>query len=322
MKKITTLIFFWHLIVASSVQAQIFSDSFESYAPGVGLGLQSPDWRASFGNAGGINIATTGNHTPHGSKSIHFLSVTTCGSELSGDILLPFTTSTPLSTGRFTFTSWFKIPAGKCAFFTIQGDSTPRPGNVRHVIDCAMGSNVGDANGSLSAFMTDNNNVCSGTTESIIYPVNTWFELKLKADFTTHTWEFIIDGVSQGSFPNTAYQVWGVNYYPSSESEFWLDDVSYSTEVVGVAELSTTAQASLYPNPAFNSTNISLNLTRQSTVQIAIYAVDGSLAASKEYGQLNGEIELPIDLSKFKSGMYFMNAIIGGKTSVLKLIKE
>jgi hypothetical protein len=82
------------------------------------------------------------------------------------------------------------------------------------------------------------------------------------------------------------------------------------------------AQVNIYPNPATNNSTISLNLAKESSVQVAIYAVDGSLVANKDYGKLSGGMLLPIEMSTMKAGMYFVNVIIDGKKVVEKLIKE
>ncbi|MBA3971362.1 MAG: T9SS type A sorting domain-containing protein [Bacteroidetes bacterium] len=46
------------------------------------------------------------------------------------------------------------------------------------------------------------------------------------------------------------------------------------------------------------------------------------MVGTKAYGKLNGGMILPIDLTSYNSGMYFVNVTIDGKTAVLKLIKE
>jgi hypothetical protein len=82
------------------------------------------------------------------------------------------------------------------------------------------------------------------------------------------------------------------------------------------------AQVSIYPNPANTNSTISLVLTKESTVQVAIYAIDGSLVGNKDYGKLNGAMLLPVDMTILNKGMYFVNVTIDGKTVVEKLIKE
>jgi hypothetical protein len=78
----------------------------------------------------------------------------------------------------------------------------------------------------------------------------------------------------------------------------------------------------LFPNPAGDLTAISLNLDKASKVDVAIYTVDGALVASRSYGELNGAMTLPVDMTPYNAGMYFVNVTIDGNTTVKKLIKK
>ncbi|HEY0031253.1 MAG TPA: T9SS type A sorting domain-containing protein [Bacteroidia bacterium] len=215
MKKIATLTL-GCLIAATMSKAQTFSDTFESYTSGIALGPQSPDWRTWAGAGGGAddaNVVITDNHTTGGTKSIYFSSTSSAGGPQ--DVVLPFTASAPLSTGQFTFTSWFKVPTSKTAYFNFQGTSTM--GNM-YVLDCFMTS-TGAVNIQNAGTI-----VASGT-----HPFGAWFELTITANFNTNLWELKIDGVSQGTWSNANNQVWGIDYYPAdAAASFWLDDVSYN----------------------------------------------------------------------------------------------
>ncbi len=93
---------------------------------------------------------------------------------------------------------------------------------------------------------------------------------------------------------------------------------------VGVNDIASApdAQVNIYPNPSADLSTISLNLTKASTVSVAIYSVDGSLIGRKAYGELNGSMNLPVDMTPFTAGIYFVNVTIDGNTSVLKLVKQ
>lgn len=214
MKKIATLTL-GCLLSLTAVQAQTFSDDFESYTAGIALGPQSPDWR-TWGGAGGgaddANVVTTDNHTTAGSKSIYFSSTSSTGGPQ--DVVLPFTAGAPLNTGQFSFKTWFKVPTSKTAYFNFQGTSTM---GGMYVLDCWM-----TATGTIQVQNTGTV-VASGT-----FPAGTWFELEIKANFNSNAWELIIDGVSQGTWSNASNQVWGIDYYPAdAQASFWIDDVSY-----------------------------------------------------------------------------------------------
>lgn len=215
MKKIATLTLGCFFAVAYS-QAQTFSDDFESYTSGIALGPQSPDWR-TWGGAGGgaddANVVTTDNHTTGGSKSIYFSSTSSTGGPQ--DVVLPFTPSAPLTTGQFSFTTWFKVPNTKTAYFNFQGNATM--GNM-YTLDCFMTS--------TGAVQIQNSGtvVASGT-----HPFGAWFELTITANLNTNLWELLINGVSQGTWSNANNQVWGIDYYPADAvASFWIDDVTYT----------------------------------------------------------------------------------------------
>jgi hypothetical protein len=82
------------------------------------------------------------------------------------------------------------------------------------------------------------------------------------------------------------------------------------------------ALVSLYPNPSNGNASIALNLTRASDVTVAVYSANGALIGSKVYGQLNGSMNLPVDLTPYAEGIYSVNVTIDGNTSVLKMVKQ
>ena len=194
------------------LKAQTFSDNFESYTTGNKLGPQSPGWTTWSGVDGGatdVDVVNTDAHS--GSNSIYFSSTSSTGGP--SDVVLHF--GGPLTTGHFTYTSWFKIPAGKTAYFNFQGNATL--GN-QYALDCFM-----EANADIS--IENSGAVVLAST----YPVNTWFELTIDVNLNTNTWELLIDGVSKGVWQNKINQVEAIDIYPSDASaSYWMDDVSYT----------------------------------------------------------------------------------------------
>ncbi len=212
MKKITLLLSCFGLFLGAS--AQTFSDGFEQDTLGL-LGPQSNDWRTWSGLGGGaddVSVVNTDNHTAAGSKSIYFSSSDPNGGP--SDCILPFGTA-PLTTGHFTFKSWFKIPTGKNAYFNFQGTATF--GNV-YALDCFM-----DETGAIS--------VQSGGQEvlSSTHPVGSWFELTIDANLNSNTWTLSVDGASKGTWKNAVTQIYAIDIFPvDASAEFWVDDVSYT----------------------------------------------------------------------------------------------
>ncbi len=216
MKKIATLAL--GCLLGFVAQAQTFSDDFESYTVTTPvLGLQSPDWRTWGSTTGGgatdVAVVTTDNHTTAGSKSIYFSSTSASGGPQ--DVVLPFSTGAPLNTGQFTFKTWFKVPAGKTAYFNFQGTSTM---GGMYVLDCWM---------TAAGVITIQN---TGTTVATgAFTPGTWFELTIDANFNSNSWDLLVNGTSQGTWSNASNQVWAIDYYPAdAAASFWVDDVSYN----------------------------------------------------------------------------------------------
>jgi hypothetical protein len=217
MKKITTLTLGCLLAVTAS-KAQIFSDDFESYTITTPLlGIQSANWRTWSSTVGGtgddVAVVNTDNNTVGGSQSIYFSSTIATGGP--ADVVLPFGT-TPITSGIFTFTSSFKIPAGKTGYFNFQG--TAVMGNT-YTLECWMQGGVISIKNSGGAVMI-----------SCPQPVGTWFELSLVANLTTGNWELFVNGVSQGVWANAVNKVFAIDIFPpDANSSYWVDDVSYDT---------------------------------------------------------------------------------------------
>ncbi len=195
-----------------AVNAQSFTDDFESYTAGSKLGPQSPQWTTwsvADGGTEDVNVVTTDAHG--GTKSIYFSSTATTGGPQ--DVVLPF--GGPYTSGIFTFKSWFKVPTGKTAYFNFQAENTA---GTTWAMDCYM-----NANGSLQI------NNQSKTYITASYPQAAWFELKVIANLSTNTWSVYVDSALVGSFVNGTNKIASIDYYPANaNASFWVDDVSYS----------------------------------------------------------------------------------------------
>jgi hypothetical protein len=93
--------------------------------------------------------------------------------------------------------------------------------------------------------------------------------------------------------------------------------------LVGINKVAFAPDAiQLFPNPANESTNISINLKAESVVTVEVYSANGALIASKEYGKLVGAYNLPVETQQLSQGIYFVKVNVNNQPSVLKLIKE
>jgi hypothetical protein len=65
-----------------------------------------------------------------------------------------------------------------------------------------------------------------------------------------------------------------------------------------------------------------LSLVKEANIQVEIYNMNGAKVGTKNYGMLNGEMNLPIQLSELSSGLYLVKIMVDNYPTTLKLIKN
>lgn len=78
----------------------------------------------------------------------------------------------------------------------------------------------------------------------------------------------------------------------------------------------------IYPNPTSSQANLTLNLKSTSEVEVSILDLSGKLMSHRNYGLLNGNINLPINGNSFSSGVYLIKTTIDGTIVKKRLIIE
>ena len=221
MKKATILLS--SLMAAYSVNAQIFSDNFESYTVGDYVGPTSTEWTTWSGTEGGAEDAQVTNaQASSGSNSIYFSSNDPNGGPQ--DVILDF--GQQYTSGIFVFESDFYIDAGNNAYFNFQG--TPTPGTT-----WAMNCNMADGVISLD----------DGATADLAlgsYTADTWFTLRIEANLATGRWQAFHDGVCFGVWANSVNQIASADIFPVQGSSFYMDDVSFDHTAYTPAQLNAT----------------------------------------------------------------------------------
>ena len=90
----------------------------------------------------------------------------------------------------------------------------------------------------------------------------------------------------------------------------------------GLSELVST-EFSIFPNPFSNSTTLEFNFSNAKNVSINIYDITGRAVQNISIKEpIKGKNKIEIDLSKFKSGIYFCKLKSIEKTQTIKLVKE
>jgi hypothetical protein len=78
----------------------------------------------------------------------------------------------------------------------------------------------------------------------------------------------------------------------------------------------------IYPNPASLFTTLGLNLKTTSNVEVAILDFSGKILTQKNYGLLNGIMNIPLYTNELSPGVYYINLNINGTKFQRKLIVE
>ncbi|GAB5418401.1 MAG: hypothetical protein Crog4KO_14950 [Crocinitomicaceae bacterium] len=221
MKKATILLS--SLIAASSVNAQIFSDDFESYNVGDYIGPTSTEWTTWSGTEGGAeDVQVTSAQASSGSNSIYFSSTDANGGPQ--DVILDF--GQQYTDGIFVFESDFYVDAGNNAYFNFQGTSTP---GTTWSMNCNM------ANGIIS--------LDDGVTADLAlgsYTADTWFTLRIEANLSTGRWQAFHDGTCFGVWANSVNEIASADLFPINGSSYYMDDVSFDHTAYTPQQLNAT----------------------------------------------------------------------------------
>jgi hypothetical protein len=210
MKSVYTTLFAAVLCLSQALQAQTFSDNFDSYTAGAYLTKSNSSWKTWSNTSGGTDdIKISATKAKSGSNALYF------GSTAGGpnDIVLPF--GGQYNTGTLHLEMNIFVDNLKKAYVNLQEQSTNGKG---WAIDLNF-----DSTGGFNIV-----NTLSGTLLTGTYTQNQWMLIALDIDLTSNTWNFSIDGTLKGSFQNSYRQFASMNIYAIANSSFWVDDVAYT----------------------------------------------------------------------------------------------
>ncbi len=87
-----------------------------------------------------------------------------------------------------------------------------------------------------------------------------------------------------------------------------------------IAENDLLSAINLYPNPADGSVNLVLNATKSTKATLTVYNMVGQAITSSDVNLVGGNNTFQLDITAYTSGIYFVSAIVEGKTYSQKLI--
>ena len=257
MKKITFLLSTF--LLAAGVNAQLFTDDFESYTNGQYIGPASASWTTWSGAEGGAeDVQATNAQASSGVNSIYFSSVAAGGGPQ--DVVLDF--GQQYVDGIFTYESDFYINAGKNAYFNFQ--ATPVIGTT-WAMNCNMDNGIVNIDDGVST------NLALGT-----YTDATWFTLTIVANLSTGRWQAFVDGVCIGVWANSVNQLASLDLFPVQNSAFYVDDVMFD-HVPYVASAFNASVASFSIGGNIAGLNVSPKATVVNAGTTAINSFDVTL---------------------------------------------
>lgn len=104
-------------------------------------------------------------------------------------------------------------------------------------------------------------------------------------------------------------------------NNIYVDDINVSSAScsVGIAEVGSDNNMTLFPNPANSSVNMSFNLSERSEVTVNVYNTLGEIVYSENKGSLVGSNLVTINTENFSNGMYMVELVAGNTKTVTRM---
>jgi len=148
------------------------------------------------------------------------------------------------------------------------------------------------------------------------------YELRLSKNSDNSDAEyFVIPGASSNNYPlntlDASMYYWSVRAFNGNDTSAWADNYSFSTLNVGINELGNISNLSVFPNPATNDVNIGFLVLQNADLTITISDILGKTMVEETVEVVSGEFRKSFDISKYDSGIYFLE-IKNGESNIVK----
>ncbi len=212
------------------------------------------------------------------------------------------------------------IPAGKTAYFNIQGETSSTGGagdggqgvfNSSNLIFNNTSGTTGSAGtGGSYPNLTDNPEF------SWEYPENTWFPVSILFEPEAGLWTMSVNNVALAPQELREDNIIGaIDFYAlNTNNEFYLDDVLYEEEEVSNVDNPVLTNVLAYPNPVSDELTIE---TSEQVDEIILYDILGNLLLKN----IPNDAFPVMDFSKFNPGLYFVRVKIGNQTTTFQVTK-
>jgi hypothetical protein len=160
-------------------------------------------------------------------------------------------------------------------------------------------------------------NITSGTPTSKSYQVDFKGDYKLASNGSSTSWININSNHDVEDFENLKVLVW----VQDNATKKVLQS-AYAQEInLGVNDVSSTLNAGVSPNPTTGLAKVSLDLLRNSSVNVTLTNSMGQVVNTYIYENVNaGNNSLNLNLSDYAEGVYFFNIITNEGSTTKKVI--
>ncbi|MCX6231346.1 MAG: C10 family peptidase [Bacteroidetes bacterium] len=97
-----------------------------------------------------------------------------------------------------------------------------------------------------------------------------------------------------------------IEWITDSENDYQGWEISYTSSGVGINNIESIQNITVYPNPADKILNISLKSNETQNLNCDIFSIEGKKLYHEEWTNTSGQLTKSIDVSDLKSGMYFI----------------
>jgi hypothetical protein len=141
-------------------------------------------------------------------------------------------------------------------------------------------------------------------------------------DYVVKNWQFV-NCISLGQVDSLRFEMESSDtsgIYLNTPAFFSIDNL-ITQSTVGINELSTTSNVLLFPNPASQAINLSLESSVQNQITLSIFDISGNELQNQTVQTLIGKNNVKINTESLDSGIYFIEIKEGTSSKTMKFIK-
>ena len=289
-------------LAASSLQAQLYTEDFESYAVGDYIAqVGAPAWAVwTAGNEGGTMDSQISDEAAlSGAQSLKIYGDVAGGPM---DIMLVAGLE-----GAFEVTFNMLVPEGNAGYYNVQENQSP---GVAWAFECILNGNG-----------TVNYNIDGGTyTLDGTFTPGTWLKITHLIDTDSDLMHIYFDDVYLGQLPFDGPVIGGVNFYAAGDGintpTYYIDDVlvDVTDPVVDDVQIVDALECSFGPNPAQDFIRVQANIDNAT---VRVFGLDGKVVLEERRNDLINGAQLNLDLP---NGMYLLEVTNGTLRMTKRLV--